>query len=134
MSGEDLAVRENLVTRRRKPAAADLATPEELEARKRKAAADAQADLAPRDALVLAHDQIGDDGLAERIAAHPDRDIFLALWRRILAAGGEREIEDKKPAGEEPSALTPADKALSDAEAEIADLKAQLARQSAPPG
>ena len=97
MTGEDdLAVRENLVTHL-KPKPEELATPEELEARKRKAAADAQADLAPRDALVLAHDHIGDDGLAARIAAHPDRDIFLALWRRILAAGGEREIEDAKP-------------------------------------
>jgi len=67
----------------------ELATPEELEARQRKAAADAQADLSPAQALELAHDQIGDDDLAERIAAHPDRDILLALWRRIRTALGQ---------------------------------------------
>jgi hypothetical protein len=74
----------------------ELATPEELEARKRKAAADAQADLTPAEALPLAHDRIGDDELATRIAAHPDRDIFLALWRRIT--GDTAKDEDEKPA------------------------------------
>lgn len=67
-----------------------LATPEELAARKAKAAAEAQASLSPAEALVAAHDHIGDDDLAERIAAHPDVDIFLALWRRI--AGAEHAI------------------------------------------
>lgn len=63
-----------------------LATPEELAARKAKADEAARASLSPHEALVAAHDHIGDDDLAERIAAHPDVDIFLALWRRITGA------------------------------------------------
>lgn len=62
---------------------AELATPEELAARKAKAEAQAAQDRSPAEALHAAHDEIGDDDLAEKIAAHPDRDILLALWRRI---------------------------------------------------
>lgn len=61
----------------------ELATPEELAARKAKAAAEAQANLSPAEALTVAHDHVSDDDLAEKIAAHPDREILLALWRRI---------------------------------------------------
>jgi hypothetical protein len=41
-------------------------------------------DRTPAEALAAVHDHISDDDLAVKIAAHPDRDIFLALWRRIL--------------------------------------------------
>jgi len=61
----------------------ELATPEELAARKAKADAAAAQDRTPVQALDAAHDDLGDDDLAGRIAAHPDRDILLALWRRV---------------------------------------------------
>jgi hypothetical protein len=81
MTGEeDPGVRENLVTRKRK--ADELATPEELAARE--ARTGPVHDQTPAEALSAAHDRIADDELAARIGAHPDRDIFLALWRRIL--------------------------------------------------
>ena len=71
----------------------ELATPEELAAREAKAAAEAKANLSPAEALTAAHDHVSDDDLAEKIAAHPDRDIFLALWRRITGSNGEANVD-----------------------------------------
>lgn len=93
-----------------------LATPEELAARRAKAAADAQASLSPHEALVASHDQVSDDDLATKIAAHPDRDILLSLWRRIEDPFTARA----EPAGQ--GSFGPQDK-----DAEVAALKARLA-------
>jgi hypothetical protein len=41
------------------------------------------ADQSAYDKLASSHEELSDDELAERVAAHPDRDVLLALWRRV---------------------------------------------------
>ena len=71
-----------------------LATPEELAARQAAAAADTE-DKTPYETLAGSHDELTDDELAEAIAAHPDRDLLLALWRRVR---GEKPAAEPGPA------------------------------------
>jgi hypothetical protein len=59
-----------------------LATPEELAARH--AAAGPVSDTRTAyEKLAGAHAPLSDDELAGQIEAHPDRDVLLALWRRV---------------------------------------------------
>ena len=48
------------------------------------------------------HDDLSDGQLAERIAAHPDADVLLALWRRITGHKREDHREDQAPAADPP--------------------------------